>query len=135
MNPEIRIQQLVNDFVTSVSQLAREVAVETLSSALSSVEARTSAPSATTRRAGASSAKTRRPTRLRKGAKRGRGDIERLKTRFLYHVTANPGLRIEQINREIGTRTAELRLPLAKLIEAKEIKTKGHKRSTTYFPA
>jgi predicted transcriptional regulator len=50
-------------------------------------------------------------------------------------VGSNPGLRIEQINRALGTRTAELRLPLRKLIAAKQIKTKGQRRATRYFAA
>lgn len=42
-------------------------------------------------------------------------------------------IRIEEINREMGTSTKELALPIRKLIAAKAIKSVGAKRSTKYF--
>ncbi len=48
-------------------------------------------------------------------------------------VAANPGLRIEQINRQMGTATRDLTLPIRKLVVSGAIVTKGAKRSTTYF--
>ena len=48
-------------------------------------------------------------------------------------VAKHPGLRIEQINKELGTSTKDLALPIRKLIAEGQIKTKGKKRSTTYF--
>ena len=48
-------------------------------------------------------------------------------------VTKHPGLRIEQINKQLGTSTKDLALPIRKLIADGVIKTKGKKRSTTYF--
>jgi len=49
-------------------------------------------------------------------------------------VKAHPGLRIEQINKELGTTTKDLALPIRKLISEAAITAKGEKRSTTYFP-
>ena len=48
-------------------------------------------------------------------------------------VTANPGMRIEQINKELGTSTRDLQLPIRKLISTGSLKSKGEKRATTYF--
>ncbi len=45
----------------------------------------------------------------------------------------NPGLRIEQINKQLGTTTKSLALPIRKLVAEKRVKTKGAKRSTAYF--
>ena len=45
----------------------------------------------------------------------------------------NPGLRIEQINKQLGTTTKDLALPIRKLIAEGALKAKGEKRSTTYF--
>lgn len=130
---EAKLQFLVQEFVANVTALARQVAVDTLSNALSATDAPSSRSSTRGRRNGTLG--SRRAVGLAKGQKRPAGDLERLSARFLDHVKANPGQRIEQINRALGTRTAELRLPLLKLIAAKEIKTKGQRRATTYFAA
>ena len=133
MTAEAKIQLLVQDFVSNVTALARQVAVESLASALS---ATATAPGYGTRRQrrGGPGGSTR-AVGLARGTKRPAGDLERLSARFLDHVKANPGQRIEQINRALGTRTAELRGPVVKLIAAKEIKTKGTRRATIYFAA
>jgi len=48
-------------------------------------------------------------------------------------VKANPGLRIEQINKQLGTTTKDLALPIRKLLAESAIQAKGRKRSTTYY--
>ena len=53
---------------------------------------------------------------------------------FVEFVTKNPGLRIEQINKQLGTSTKDLALPIRKLLSEGAIKAKGKKRSTAYFP-
>ena len=60
-------------------------------------------------------------------------DLEALSERFASFVKANPGLRIEQINKQLGTTTKDLALPIRKLIADGTLKAKGKKRSTTYF--
>jgi predicted transcriptional regulator len=69
-----------------------------------------------------------------RGAKRSQEDLEALSERFASFVKANPGLRIEQINKQLGTTTKDLALPIRKLISEGLIGVKGQKRSTTYFP-
>ena len=69
-----------------------------------------------------------------RGAKRSSADLEALSERFASFVAASPGLRIEQINKQLGTTTKDLALPIRKLISEGRIKAKGQKRSTTYFP-
>jgi hypothetical protein len=68
-----------------------------------------------------------------KGAKRNPDDIEQLRHRVFAFIRVHPGLRIEQINAELGTTTAELMLPLRKLVADGEMRTEGAKRSTKYF--
>lgn len=132
MTVEAKIQLLVQDFVTQVTEFARQVAVNTLASVMRATEVTPSASRTRSLRRGAPGGSTR-AIGLAKGEKRRAGDLERVSVRFLEHVKANPGQRIEQINRALGTRTAELRGPVVKLITAKEIKTKGNRRGTTYF--
>ncbi len=68
-----------------------------------------------------------------RGAKRTSADLEALSERFAAFVKANPGMRIEQINKQLGTTTKDLALPIRKLISEGQISAKGQKRSTTYF--
>lgn len=131
MTVEAKIQLLVHDFVTSVTALARQVAVDTLASALSATATASASPTRRQRRG--MPGDSTRAVGLAKGRKRAAGDLQRLSARFLDHVKAHPGQRIELINRSLGTRTAELRGPIVKLIAAKEIKTKGQRRATMYF--
>lgn len=132
MSPEKKIEQLVHDFVSKVTGLAREAAMATLTAHFGP-GAEPAARQTTARAAKASSPeRTRRPKR---GAKRPAADISQLEGVLAKHIEAHPGQRVEQINKVLGTRTNDVRLPLAKLIEAGEVRTKGSRRATQYFPA
>lgn len=121
------IQRLVDDFVSQVTDLARRAAMDTLESALGR--------GAPAQRAKTSTARTAAPSRARgRGAKRTPDELEQLQAEFMAYVAKNPGLRIEQINKELGTNTKELALPIRKLVADGSLKVKGKKRSTTYFP-
>ena len=117
---QTEMNQLVSGFVAQITELARRAAIDTLENALG-----------------------KRPTggslRMsglgrRKGAKRTSADLDKLADQFVAFVTKNPGLRIEQINKQLDTTTKDLALPIRKLIADGEVKTKGAKRSTQYFP-
>ncbi len=45
------------------------------------------------------------------------------------------GLRIEQINKQLGTETKELMRPILKLLEEGKLRKEGERRATTYFAA
>lgn len=120
-NLQSDIQRLVDGFVAQVTELARRAAMDTLENALG--------------RSGAKGAVSSRVGRGRgRGAKRTASELEKMQDEFLAFVTKNPGLRIEQINKEIGTNTKDLALPIRKLLADGSLKAKGKKRSTTYFP-
>jgi hypothetical protein len=68
-----------------------------------------------------------------RGAKRTADELDNLAETFHSFVAKHPGLRIEQINKQLGTSTKDLALPIRKLIAEGALKTKGEKRSTTYF--
>lgn len=116
------IQRLVDAFVAQVTELARRAAMDTLENALGRGG-----------RGGAGGA-------LRLGRARGRGakrtgeELDKLSDEFLAFVNKNPGLRIEQINKQLGTTTKDLALPIRKMIADGTLKVKGKKRSTAYFP-
>ena len=70
---------------------------------------------------------------LAKGEKRDPSDIAGLHDTFVAFVAKHPGLRIEQINKELGTSTKDLMLPIRKAVAAKLVKTEGQRRATKYF--
>jgi hypothetical protein len=117
------ISKATQDFVTQVHDLTREAVTSTIASVMGS-----GPPAAV-----ASAPRGRRVSGSAKGAKRAPEDLERLSAMFADFVKKNPGRRIEQINRELGTNTHDLALPIRKLIASGALTTQGEKRSTTYF--
>lgn len=71
------------------------------------------------------------------GAKRARrsgGAIMADGERVVKLLAANKkGLRIEQINKQLGTSTKQLVRPISKLLAAGKIKKAGERRGTLYF--
>ncbi len=122
-NLQSDIQRLVDDFVSQVTELARRAAMDTLESALGRGS-----------RGGGSSGGLRLGRARGRGAKRTGDELEKLSSDFLAFVAKNPGLRIEQINKQLGTTTKDLALPIRKMIADGTVKVKGKKRSTAYFP-
>jgi hypothetical protein len=129
-NFQHEMNQVVDGFVAQVTELARRAALNTLEATFASHGAGR-APTV---------APPRGPVPVAVGRSRGRGakrrpeDLEALSNQFASFVKSHPGLRIEQINKELGTTTKELALPIRKLIAEGLISAKGKKRSTTYSP-
>jgi hypothetical protein len=121
----LEIDRTIRRFLDQVTSLARSAAVATLRG--SSTEPSWTARTAAARPAG-------RPPG-RRGKKRTAADLALMAYRFETFVRRNPGLRIEQINRQLETTTKELALPIQKLIADGGIRAEGRERSTTYFPA
>src|SRR5262245_45646487 len=101
---QTEMNHVVQGFVAQISELARRAAIGTLESAFSG---RVGALAATKGAAG-------RP-RGGRGAKRTAADLEALSSKLAAFVKAHPGLRIEEINKELGTATKDLALPIRKL--------------------
>jgi hypothetical protein len=101
----------VQAFVAQITELARRAAVDTLESAFGGRAGRAGGARAVVAAAtdGAASVGRRRGGR---GAKRTAEDLAGLSEKFATFVKANPGLRIEQINKELGTTTKDLALPI-----------------------
>ena len=152
------MNRVVQGFVAQIAELARRAAIETLESAFGGSGGGSGSggggggggraargggggggggggvggpPPATI--ASASFGRVGRP-RGGRGAKRTAADLDELSDKFASFVKANPGLRIEQVNKQLGTTTKDLALPIRKLIGEGQITAKGQKRSTTYYP-
>ena len=119
---QTEMDRVVQGFVSQISELARRAALEMIEKSL-----------------GQSGVRGGRGT-VRIGGGRGRGakrtasDLEQISSGFVTFVSKHPGLRIEQINKELGTTTKALALPIRKLLADSVITSKGQKRATTYFP-
>lgn len=96
---------VVQAFVVRVASLAAASALNTLQTCLA------------TRESGSSPAIVRRrhATSRRRLVKRPTHELDALTNRLLEFIETNPGLRVEQVNRQQGTRTRELALPLRNL--------------------
>ncbi|MBA3818425.1 MAG: DNA-binding protein [Deltaproteobacteria bacterium] len=123
-NFQSEIQKLVDGFVTQLAELWRRAAIDSLTgldAGMGRGKGRVMAmPGAAGRGRG-------------RGAKRTGDELDQLADSFVEYVRANPGLRIEQINKQLGTSTKELALPIRKLLADGVLKAKGKKRSTAYF--
>jgi hypothetical protein len=130
---EQRLNELVSSFINDISKLARQTALDTLSQALAGVGGTVVSDlrlPGGKRGRGKAAAGPRRA----KGAKRAPDEIEKLKDQVHAHIKERPGERIEQINAHLGTTTADLSLPLKKLIADGAVRTEGDRRATKYFP-
>jgi hypothetical protein len=124
---QLQINQRIAAFVAEITDLARRQALATMATALGE------RGPARGRRGGAALAAS---TRSRaKGEKRPASEIAALVDRMAAAVAAEPGLRIEQIGRQLEMPTKELVLPVRKLIADGAIRTEGARRATRYFPA
>ena len=116
---QTEMNRVVSDFVAQITELARAAARDMIDEALGK---------------GVKGFGGGSRLRGRRGGKRTSAELDKLGDAFLAFVNKHPGLRIEQINKQLGTTTKDLALPIRKMIEEGSLKTKGTKRSTTYFP-
>lgn len=131
---QVQVQRLIDEFVARIGALAHAAATELVQAAVDAALAAVERQRELARQAAPPAARSVAPTPATSG-KRDADAIEQAKARVLQFVRLQPGLRIEQINRELGTSTRELALPLRKLIAEGRLRTEGAKRSTQYFPA
>ena len=116
---QTEMNRVVAGFVAQITELARRAAIDTLESALG--------------KRGGNGAVGRVGRAGSRGGKRTASELDKLGDRFHDFVSKHPGLRIEQINKQLGTSTKDLALPIRKMIADGTLKTKGEKRSTAYF--
>ena len=120
---QTEMNRVVQGFVAQITELARRAAIDTLESALGHTGGKRGSFGGGLGRVGRG-----------KGVKRTSDDLDAISDKLVDFVEKTPGLRIEQINKQLGTTTKDLALPIRKLISEGRISAKGQKRSTTYFP-
>ena len=116
-----RVQSVIDRFVHELTAIAREEAARVVMGGFgASKPGRKPASNGATRRAHG-------------GEKRSPEKLEALQEKVLGFVKSHPGLRIEQINKQLATSTQDLALPIRKLIATTQLTTKGQRRATQYF--
>lgn len=118
---QAEMNRVVSDFVAQITELARAAARDMIDEALGKGSK------------GAFGGLARGSRGRGRGAKRTSDELDKMADSFHAFVTKHPGLRIEQINKQLGTTTKDLALPIRKLLAEGALKTKGEKRSTAYF--
>lgn len=117
---QTEMNRVVSDFVAQITELARAAARDMIDEALG--------------KGAKGIGGVGRGRGRGRGAKRTSDELDKLADAFHGFVSKHPGLRIEQINKQLGTTTKDLALPIRKLVAEGALKTKGEKRSTQYFP-
>ena len=123
------IQSRIQSFLGELSVLVRKSALEAVHVALGegAAPSRRGRPQKAMRRARRAVARTGK--RVRRSAE----DLAQIATRVMAHVKTNAGHRLEEIGRALKTDTAILKRPIANLLAARKLRTKGQKRGTMYF--
>ena len=130
------IRAALDAFVTDLSNLIQEAALESVEQALaeaSSIPGRGGRGGRGARASAPSFVSLSLSQSRKKGAKRTPEELEQLIKKLHGYIAKNPGQRIEQIAVGMGTSTKELTLPARKLLAEKALKTKGQRRATQYF--
>lgn len=129
----IEIQKRVDAFVTELSELVRQSALDAVRAALGADGKPLRPPRplpGTQVRERVVRAVAKRDA---KGGRRTPNEMAAMRAKILAYVTANPGQRIEQIADGLKVPTSELHLP-ARTMVGKTLRTTGERRATRYFP-
>ena len=145
-NIDHEIRSRIDSFLGELSLLVKQQALEAVQDALgeaTTVRRGPGRPRGSGRRGpgrprivAKPSRKPRRiATRFAKGkrVRRSAEDLAKIGARVLAQVRSKAGQRLEEIGRALKTDTAILKKPVADLLKAKKLKTKGAKRGTRYF--
>ena len=122
------IQAKVQTFVAELSSLVKTSALESVQQALGGTAVAARRPARA--RAGAPLIVRRRGAQ---GGKRSPEVVAKTDELVLTYVRAHQGQGVEELGKGLRMPTKELKLPIAKLVGTKKLKTKGQKRGTKYF--
>ncbi|HSC86354.1 MAG TPA: hypothetical protein VLC09_03760 [Polyangiaceae bacterium] len=126
-DPNSAITSRIERFVSDLSEVIRQAALEQVSDALGGGSGVGNGRAGRKAGAGAPALKKRA-----KGAKRSAEDFEALSKSIIGTVGSQPGLRADQLAEALGVETRELALPIKKLLAEKLLTKKGARRGTTY---
>jgi hypothetical protein len=126
---------LDNELRSRIENFVTEIAAAVRASILSDLQTALGSTAAAPKRAGQLRAPAGRRA-ARAGGKRGKRTPEQvaeLAQTLRAHIQSNPGQRLEEMSVALSMPTKEMKLPIAKLLAEKAIRTEGQKRGTRYF--
>lgn len=129
-----QIETRIREFVDKMHLLIRQVAIDAVASVSGGIAPPRRGPG---RPPQASSVRaTTAPSKLRHavGGRRPSAVVAKTIGRVRDYIVANPGKGAEQIAPALRVTTAQLALPIKKLLASKHITRKGVRRATRYFP-
>lgn len=119
--------QVVSYFGEALATLAQDLSLELQLASLGT-------PAAATVRAKRTSSRQARALRSNKPGRRSARELNSVANRVVELLQSREqGMRIEEINRALGTSTRELMRPIRTLLANSQIRKTGQRRSTTYF--
>ena len=125
MRPQTKVDSVLESFVRDVRAMVEQATVTAVERAL-----RSEPTIRVTTRASVVGSRV-----IGEGVKRTTVELERVKAEVLETIAANPGRSVEGLAGVMGVRTAEITLPIAKLLSDGLITKIGDRRATKYFPA
>lgn len=75
----------------------------------------------------------KKPVKNRRRKKRTPEELKKLQSLIIKHIDKGQGPTMEELSVEMGKSTADLTLPMKKLVEGGWVRASGHTRSTSYF--
>src|SRR5260221_8462286 len=128
------IQSRITSFLSELSLLQKRSALEAVHGALGEGSPSPRRGPGRPRKVSFNAAsKPRRIATRGVRGKRTSAQIEATSSKLLTHIRSKPGQRLEEIGRALKADTAGLKRPIANLLAAKKLSTKGQKRGTKYF--
>lgn len=132
-NIDQEIRTRIDSFLLELSGLVKQAALESVHEALGQDAPPRRGPGRPGKVAMRPGSRPRKLATRGLRGKRTSEQVDETAARLLAHVRSKPGQRLEEIGAELKTATKILKLPIAKLMASKKLKTKGQKRGTKYF--
>ena len=127
-----QIRELTDEFVSQLSVIIREAALEAVRSAIEGAGV-SAAPTRRKKKASRKKAAGKATGRRKKRTRRTAADYSALGEKILAYVKSNPGCGAGDIANALGSTTGDIRPVTAGLISGKKLRTTGQKRGTKYF--
>jgi hypothetical protein len=131
------IQDRIQSFLAELSGLVKKSALEAVQEALATGGGSMRRGPGRPRKVSMSRGRPPRAMATRgvrgKRIRRSTEELAKIGARVLTQVRSRQGQRLEEIGRAMKIDTGVLKKPIADLLRAKKLKTKGKKRGTQYF--
>lgn len=131
-DPDTRIRNLTDEFVSQLSVVIHEAALEAVREAVEGIT-NLSGPPTRRKKKATRTAGRKKTGRRKKRGRRSSHDTAAMAERILAYVRANSGTGAGDIARAVGSTTTGIRPVTQGLIADGKLRTTGQRRGTKYF--